>query len=790
MKIASIITSVRNRIATACLVAMAVSTPILTAQIKVTFNGDGDSTTPSGTITVNLGDNTATLSNLTGTMGIGAPSVSGGLGGVSGSFDVSFQALGTIAENFNPADFTGGAADGVFTTATEWAVNSDINTTANNVPGQGIVFTFDFTNLVGAEGIDLTAVRWQNNSNGSRLNFLDEGLGTSVPLYPSENASATPLSSDQTVQFIVPQALDTDDQVGFWSDGSGQKRLKEFTFNFVPDGITAPVNLVGTTDGGMVDLDWSDDLSGTLASYSVYRSEVQGGPYGTAIATGVLTSDYSDTTVVTGTTYYYVVTATDTEATESGFSNELEITPVIQAPTNLTAIPNDTVVNLDWDDNLSTVFASFSVYRSEVPGGPYETPIITGLTTSEYSDTTVTNETTYFYVVRAVDNITADESVDSAEVAATPFMPVLGSALYIHLDATVEDSLTLDEFGEIPEKVLTWADLTSNLNDATAGPGTVLYPSSTVSPLGLPGLDMGTNQNVLSLQDGAAQDLWLDFSNNGLARRYSGFAVFVAVTADSILAGSNRDVVMSSVESKFRLGYEAGRPQLLLDNVRLEGPTVVGPGDSVILGVNYDAATGLAEIWDSLSGTTTSITVPAGDFSEPRDLFLGGSVNGNQYMAGMIGEVKVYRGAMTPTEFADERNALSLKWIGDIPDSGFSTWISGTFANGSVPQDQQGPDDDFDQDGISNLLEFAIAGEDPTVPNGSVGTFTGDSLSFTKREDASALTYAITESTDLGELDDWTEVVSPNYVNDVGMISITFTPGTPPKNFLRLEVTE
>ncbi|MCU0776672.1 MAG: hypothetical protein MUF86_03285 [Akkermansiaceae bacterium] len=67
------------------------------------------------------------------------------------SFTINFQALGTIADTFDPSDFTGGAATGIHSsTNATWAVNSDLNTQANNVPGQGIVFTFDFTNLVGA----------------------------------------------------------------------------------------------------------------------------------------------------------------------------------------------------------------------------------------------------------------------------------------------------------------------------------------------------------------------------------------------------------------------------------------------------------------------------------------------------------------------------------------------------------------------------------------------------------------------------------------------------------------
>jgi autotransporter-associated beta strand protein len=118
----------------------------------------------------------------------------------------------------------------------------------------------------------------------------------------------------------------------------------------------------------------------------------------------------------------------------------------------------------------------------------------------------------------------------------------------------------------------------------------------------------------------------------------------------------------------------------------------------------------------------------------------------------------------------------------------FSSWIAGAFGAGTIPTDRRGPNDDFDQDGVSNLMEFAIAGQDPTVPNGPACTFSGGLLSFTKRGGVSGVSYAIEASADLGVTDPWEEVTGGSYVNTEGAISYVLAAGSA-RIFVRLRVT-
>lgn len=119
----------------------------------------------------------------------------------------------------------------------------------------------------------------------------------------------------------------------------------------------------------------------------------------------------------------------------------------------------------------------------------------------------------------------------------------------------------------------------------------------------------------------------------------------------------------------------------------------------------------------------------------------------------------------------------------------FSTWIAGTFTGGAtVPTNKRGAADDADNDGMSNLVEYAVAGLDPTVPNAAIGTLAANTLTFTKRIGTSGLAYAILESNDLGVADPWTEVTGNSYINNATTISYSFAPGTTPTYFLRLQV--
>ena len=70
-------------------------------------------------------------------------------------------------------------------------------------------------------------------------------------------------------------------------------------------------------------LTWDASTSPDVVGYNVYRSGVSGGPYARLNgSTPVPALTYTDTVVQAGLTYYYVVTAVDSEGNESAYSNQ------------------------------------------------------------------------------------------------------------------------------------------------------------------------------------------------------------------------------------------------------------------------------------------------------------------------------------------------------------------------------------------------------------------------------------------------------------------------------------
>src|SRR6185295_419275 len=90
------------------------------------------------------------------------------------------------------------------------------------------------------------------------------------------------------------------------------------------------------------------------------------------------------------------------------------------APAGLTASAGNAQVSLNW--TASTGATSYNVKRSTTSGGPYA--LVGGATGTSFTNSGLTNGTTYFFVVSALNG--GGESANSTQVSATPTQPAGG----------------------------------------------------------------------------------------------------------------------------------------------------------------------------------------------------------------------------------------------------------------------------------------------------------------------------------------------------------------------------
>ena len=178
---------------------------------------------------------------------------------------------------------------------------------------------------------------------------------------------------------------------------------------------SAPMNVVATVvSANQNNLTWSPALRTT--NYYVKRSTVSGGPY-TTVSVPLTVTNFSDSGLVGGMTYYYVIAA----ANDGGATNSAQVSATTltapPAPASLTAVTGlSGAINLSWP--ASTGATSYNILRANFGGGPYAI-VATGVTSTGYTNTGLYSYSpvTYYYVVSASNANGA--GTNSVEASAT-----------------------------------------------------------------------------------------------------------------------------------------------------------------------------------------------------------------------------------------------------------------------------------------------------------------------------------------------------------------------------------
>jgi hypothetical protein len=171
-----------------------------------------------------------------------------------------------------------------------------------------------------------TTMNFGNVTVGSnaQLNGTLTASGTTVTV-SSDNLMGSAFSiSGLSLPVAIPAGQHVSFTVTFTPQGNG---TASGSITFGSDASNSPSveSLTGTgvpPASHSVNLSWTASVSNNVIGYNVYRGVKSGGPYAKINSVLNASTQYSDTTVVDGQTYYYVTTAINSNNQESVKSNQ------------------------------------------------------------------------------------------------------------------------------------------------------------------------------------------------------------------------------------------------------------------------------------------------------------------------------------------------------------------------------------------------------------------------------------------------------------------------------------
>jgi hypothetical protein len=262
----------------------------------------GNSTNLSETVT-NTGGSSVTISqaNLTGAVF--------SISGLSLPLTLTANQSVTFTATFTPT--TAGAASGSLSVVSN-ASNSPLNIALSGTgtaPGTLAVSptSLSFGNVVVGSSSSLNG---SLTASGASVTVASAGLNNGEFVLSGISLPAT-LAAGQSTPFTVtftPQASGaTSASLSFSSNAANSPTVQTMTGT----GTAATQHTV--------DLSWT--ASADAVGYNIYRSTTSGSGYSMINSSLDSTTAYTDSTVVSGQTYYYVATAVNSESQESGYSN-------------------------------------------------------------------------------------------------------------------------------------------------------------------------------------------------------------------------------------------------------------------------------------------------------------------------------------------------------------------------------------------------------------------------------------------------------------------------------------
>lgn len=304
----------------------------------------------------------------------------------------------------------------------------DVTHNAPGVRGDAYILRFVYPQIPDAPlgftaepGNDYVNLSWTTpgwNGNASILSYQIERSTNQLNWTVIANPGSTVLTHNDTTVLNGVQYYYKIKAVNIIGNGMASNNLPAY-----PQGSPLPPQNFTLDHGdGFIQLRWdapASDEGATVTSYVIYRSNSWFNLEVHAIVPGSNFA-HNDTNVINGEQYIYSIAAQNSNGIGAR-SGELAATPedVPSEPRNFTAVGDNKVVHLSWKpplDNGGRNITEYRIYRGTSPTTLSLLTILGNVT--EYNDTAVDNEVTFYYQVSAVNSV--GEGARSETVNATP----------------------------------------------------------------------------------------------------------------------------------------------------------------------------------------------------------------------------------------------------------------------------------------------------------------------------------------------------------------------------------
>jgi fibronectin type 3 domain-containing protein len=297
--------------------------------------------------------------------------------------------------------------------------------------------------------------------------------------------------------------------------------------------------------------------------------------------------------------------------------------PAAGAPLQFAVTPGYGQATLTWLPNATT---NYTVKRSTMSGGPY-TPIVIGLTNLTYTDTGLSNNVTYYYVVSGAN--AGGSGPDSAEVAVTP------SDLGLHLKfdetgGTVAADSSFRGFNAtlVNGPTFTAGEISNALTLASSSSQYAALPTGV-----LDGLTNFTIMGWVKLNTRNAQGRMFDFGTSTVPGATTGTYMFLTP-----YNGSNMRFAITTNGFNNEQGINV---------------TALNTGVWTHVAVTLSGSSAKLYVNGVLSGSNITMTLNPSSLGTTTQNYLGKSQFGpDPYLDGSLDDFRIYNRALTAGEIA------------------------------------------------------------------------------------------------------------------------------------------